>query len=141
MNYVVCVGDEQEDDIRTKVPTLDSVLKHENISVMEIDEGYETLVLKSTNEVLGKELLHSIIIELNGNGGKFGLNNGDIVFSLTKYGFKPFSYDPRYRSFCKLDGKIKESFNTIFIRQLRYVEGRCKEVPTFNIQDIQGKAI
>ena len=138
MNHVVCVGDEQEDDICIKVSTLDSVLKHENPCVMKIDvEGYETLVLKGANEVLGKESLHSIIIELNGNGKKFGFDDVDIVAMLAQYGFRPFSYDPRNRSFCKLDGKNKESANTIFLKKIDYVEMRCKDAAEVILQGIK----
>jgi len=138
MNHVVCEGDEHESDIRIKVFTLDSLLKAENPCVMKIDvEGYETLVLRGAHCVLGRESLHSIIIELNGNGKKYGFDDADIVCTLAKYGFRPFGYDPLNRSLHQLDVKNKESSNTIFIKKVDYVEMRCKEASAVIMQGIE----
>lgn len=138
MNHVVRDGEQQLDDVLVKVTTLDSSLKAEKPNMLKIDvEGYEMPVLMGARRVLENEALHSIIIELNGNGEKYGFDESNIISMLDEYGFKPYSYDPFSRNLQKLDGKNMESENTLFIRKEEYVVERLKSSPKFIVNGLK----
>ncbi|HDZ62052.1 MAG TPA: hypothetical protein ENH40_02770, partial [Nitrospirae bacterium] len=106
-------------DICIKVSTLDSVLKHENPCVMKIDvEGYETLVLKGANEVLGKESLHSIIIELNGNGKNLASMMSILLLCWRNTGSGRLVTIRETGVFVSLMGKIRNQPIRYFLRRL-----------------------
>ena len=72
-NHALASGEQNENTVSIEVSTLDAVLKDERPVLMKIDvEGYETPVLEGALETLKKQTLHSVIMELNGSGSRFG---------------------------------------------------------------------
>ena len=134
MNRVALKGEHRNSDLIVKLATLDSFLGSVNPNVLKIDvEGYEMPVLLGAVSVLEKESLHSIIIELNGSGEKYGVKEEDILMLLEKSGFKPYTYDPFSRSLISIEEKNKSSNNTLFVRNKDFVLSRLKSAPRFKI--------
>jgi hypothetical protein len=133
MNHVITAS-EASGYVEVKVSKLDSLLEDEDPSILKIDvEGFETRVLEGAERTLKKESLHSIIIELNGSGSRYGFDETKIVDFLCEYGFLPYDYDPFARSFKSLTTKNHSSSNTLFIRNLKDQENRVRSSPKYSI--------
>ncbi|TAF78029.1 MAG: FkbM family methyltransferase [Bacteroidetes bacterium] len=113
----------EENTISVPIETLDLILKDTCPSLIKIDvEGFETEVLKGAQNTLNNPILKAIIIELNGSGGRYGFNELDIHQNLLNLGFKPYSYLPFERKLTEIP--TFGNYNTIYIRNLRFVEAR-----------------
>jgi FkbM family methyltransferase len=133
MNHVISAS-ESSDCVEVKVDKLDKLIEDDDPSILKIDvEGYETRVLEGAEIALTKESLHSIMIELNGSGGRYGFDETKIIQSLCEHGFLPYEYDPFNRSFHSLTTKNHSSSNTLFIRNLKDQENRIRSSPKYSI--------
>lgn len=113
-----------------KVQTLDEIAKDTYPNLIKIDvEGWETEVLLGGMSTLLSPSLFGIIIELNGNGSRFGFDEDRLVNILTNLGFKPFLYNPQRRSLALLTHKNTESGNTLFLRDIDEVFKRLSSAP------------
>jgi Methyltransferase FkbM domain len=109
---------------------LDTALKGESPSLIKIDmEGYETPVLKDAEETLAKSSLHSVIVELNGSGNRYGFDESAILEMMQDHRFKSYSYDPFKRSIINLQTKNFKSGNTLFIKNESFVIDRIMSAP------------
>lgn len=123
VNHVATEG--EKDTVDIKVHTLDSIVSEQHPSLIKIDvEGFETEVLNGAENTLANKDLKAIIIELNGSGDRYGYDENKIHQKLIKFGFKPFSYNPKLR-------KLKQistfgSHNTIYIRDEQFVKDRIE---------------
>ena len=94
-------------------------------SLIKIDvEGFEYNVLKGAFSTLENLNLKAIIIELNGSGNQFGINDKDIDIFLRSFNFEPYTYDPFKRQLIKLNTYLNH--NTIYIRDFIYCQNRVK---------------
>lgn len=138
VNHVLTDGEHHDDIISVNISTLDDVLKDESPSLIKIDvEGYETLVLEGAITTLEKQSLHSVIMELNGSGNRYGFDESLIMDMMYNLGFRTYSYDPFNRTLINLNGKNLYSGNTLFVRNEKYVLDRLKNAPVFEIFDKQ----
>ena len=126
-NHVVANTENPPDSIRVKVTQLDTILKDKSPSVMKIDvEGFETPVLAGAHAILSNKSLHSVIMELNGSGSRYGFDEDEILKTMSNYGFATYSYDPFARELAGLGGKNTLSGNTLFVRNKLAVLERIK---------------
>lgn len=115
--------DNEMDTINIEVDTLDSIISDKNPLLIKIDvEGFETEVLNGAHNTLENNNLKAIIIELNGSGMRYGYNEDEIHQKLINYGFKPFSYNPKFRIL--KEASTYGSHNTIYIRDEEFVKNR-----------------
>jgi hypothetical protein len=134
MNHVVADGEQAAGAINVSITTLDAALAGASPSVMKIDvEGYETPVLEGAATVLANEALHSVIMELNGSGSRFGFDESKLLEVMNGYGFQTFSYDPFSRKLTSLNSKNLHSGNTIFVRDVDRVMDRLISSPRFAV--------
>jgi FkbM family methyltransferase len=113
-----------------EVRTLDDIAKDVFPNLIKIDvEGWETEVLLGGKSTLLSPSLFGIIIELNGNGSRFGFEENELVEILRNQGFKPFLYRPERRSLTLLTHKNTESGNTLFLRDIDEVFSRLNSAP------------
>jgi FkbM family methyltransferase len=101
-------------------------------TIIKIDvEGFEMNVLKGASALLENPKLKVIIIELNGSGLKYGLEDDLIDQYLQGHFFKPYTYDPFSRTIINLNKYL--SHNTIYIRDLNFCKERCINSLSFSL--------
>jgi FkbM family methyltransferase len=130
MNHVVTSdsNDLTTNTVKVKVLPLDKILQSESPSLIKIDvEGFERLVLKGMETTLANESLHSVIMELNGSGSRYGFKEEEILRTMIDYGFLTYTYEPFSRKLKTLDGKNNLSGNTLFIRNENLVKERIEK--------------
>lgn len=80
--------------------------------------------MEGSKNTLQNKSLKAVIIEINFSNRFYGIENEEVSEILIKNNFKPFKYNPLNRQLTELKSYNKEQFNTIFIRDLNYVESR-----------------
>ncbi len=119
-----------ENTTQVDVVTLDDTLDKNQKYFFKIDvEGFEYNVIEGGKKILSSPQTAAIIIELNGSGEEFGHSDEDIHQALLDLKFIPVRYDPKSRTFEKLDGYNKGGSNTIYIKDLDAISARCKAAP------------
>ena len=137
-NHVVADGEGCADPVTVPARPLDGVLAGESPSVLKIDvEGFETLVLRGARETLRNASLHSVIMELNGSGARYGFSDGDLRNAMETHGFSPYAYEPFSRALTPLEGCRTPSGNTLFVRNLDTVRERIANAPKATIDKIR----
>lgn len=137
-NHALASGEQSDNTISIEVSTLDAVLGGESPTLMKIDvEGYETPVLEGAIETLKKQTLHSVILELNGSGSRYGFDESRILEMMFDYGFRTYSYNPMDRALVDLQGKNLNSINTLFIRDKSFVLDKLENSPQVTIHGKQ----
>jgi FkbM family methyltransferase len=132
LNHVQLGEEGGQDNIKVEVDSLNHLLEKENPIILKIDvEGFETMVINGAKDVLKKESLKAIIIELNGLSNKYGFNDEAIHQSILDEGFAPYIYHPLERTFEKLETFGEK--NTIYIRGLDFLKKRISVSPKFRV--------
>ena len=113
---------------------MDFLIKDEDPSVIKIDvEGYESEVIDGAQEILSKDSLKAVIIELRGIGNKIQFWWEFDWKKLFKKNFKKYYYNPFRRKLSE------EKFDTIsepiFIRDKDQVEKKLMKGNQFLIND------
>ena len=121
--------------IEVDIISLDTALAAYDIpALIKIDvEGFETEVMNGMKKMLGDERLKAIIIELNGSGERYGYNENDIHKLLLAQGFIATVYDPFSRKLTRLSDHT--SLNTIYTRDMDFVNMRLESAPLVNVFD------
>jgi len=119
------------DKISVDVIKLDDYASFNPIFIKIDVEGYETEVLNGAIDMLKNPNLKAIVIELNGSGERYGYKEESIHKKLISHSFSPYTYDPFSRVLNKLE--TFGTFNTIYIRDIEFVNGRLKSGKSFNI--------
>lgn len=133
-NRVLAHGETRTDRIEVQVATLDSLLEGQSPALMKIDvEGYETAVLEGADATLRKSTLHSVIMEVNGSGDKFGFDETQLFVKMATYGFEAYTYAPRRRELIKLTPGHGQPENILFVRDAARVGELLKSAPLFNV--------
>ncbi len=138
VNHVVD-GDEAPSATTLELPvvTLDSALGDRTPTLMKIDvEGFETDVIAGARETLANPGLRAIVIELNGNGSRYGYNDADIHADLLGFGFEPVIYAPFQRSLERLDGMNPKRGNTIYVRDIEEIRARLRDAASFEVKGV-----
>jgi FkbM family methyltransferase len=116
--------------VKINVLPLDKVLQGKAPSMVKIDvEGFETSVLEGSHETLSNKSLHSVIMELNGSGLRYGFREEKILKTMIAQGFSTYTYEPFSRELKTLNGKNNVSGNTLFIRNVELVKKRIEKSP------------
>jgi FkbM family methyltransferase len=137
-NHALASDEQNVNKISVEISTLDKILKDEWPAFIKIDvEGYETLVLEGASETLKKGTLHSVIMELNGSGSRYGFDESRILETMFDHGFRTYSYNPIDRTLIDLQGKNLNSGNTLFIRDEPSVLEKLMNSPKITVNRMQ----
>lgn len=134
VNHALADGEHCTNAIKVEVRTLNGMLGATAPSLMKIDvEGFEMPVLEGASEILSNDALHSVIMELNGSGSRYGYCESRIVELMRGYGFGTYSYDPIGRRLIDLGGKSLAEGNTLFVRNPAVVAEKLRASPQLEI--------
>jgi FkbM family methyltransferase len=129
-NHVVASGETPPSSVSLKVVPLDAALAGQSPAVLKIDvEGFERPVLDGARRLLGDDSLHSVIIEVNGSGQRYGFADDDIVQRMRRFGFGTYTYDPFRRVLAPHKGVNDEAGNMLFVRNESLVKERVAKAP------------
>lgn len=133
-NHVLASGEEGGASVSVEVVTLDSALECEEPAFLKIDvEGFETHVIEGARAVLSRQSLGAVLVELNGSGRRYGMDESKIVEVMRQHGFTPYAYKPMTRSLEELPGINAEDGNTLFLRDKVRVLQRLAAAPKFRV--------
>jgi FkbM family methyltransferase len=133
-NHVVSKSEAGTQSVRVPVQRLDTVLAGEPPSMMKIDvEGFETAILDGAEKTLSNPSLHSVLIELNESGRRYGFDENDILSKLKSFGFSPYEYEPFSRTLHPLPGKNPNHGNTLFLRNEPLIRERLASAPRISV--------
>lgn len=133
INHVVTASDNSRNVSDIAVYPADFFLNdYDCPALVKIDvEGYEAWVLKGMPLILKNTNLKAIIIELNGSGHKYDIDEIQIHAALLKLNFQPYDYNPFTRSLTRL--KSFGTANTIYIREISFAEMRVKNADKIHL--------
>jgi FkbM family methyltransferase len=133
-NHIAAADEHGVDTINVRICTLDAALDGESPAVAKIDiEGYEEPALEGAQNMLGSASLHTVIMELNGSGRRYGHDESRILMMMSDHGFKAYSYDPLERKLQELGRRRVASGNTLFVRNLALVSERIASAPKVSV--------
>lgn len=138
MNHVIAASEACQHIVDVEVTTLDSALADESPTILKIDvEGYEASVLQGAQRTLSNPSLQAIIIELNGSGRRYGVDEAQIAETLFGHGFQTYAYNLLRRVLSNLERKIFSAGNTLFIRDESVVGARLRSAPRVSVLGTQ----
>ncbi len=109
------------------VITLDDCFKATRNSFVKIDvEGFEKFVLDGGVDFFFNDNVSALIIELNGSGVSFGVEDTDVHKIITSFGFHPISYEPSSRRVSPL-GSFDIGGNTIYVKDVDSAQQRVTD--------------
>lgn len=123
--------------VEVRVTTLDKAVGALSPRLIKIDvEGFEHNVVAGASEVLLRDSLHAVIMELNGSGNRYGFGEGIVHNRMNDYGFDAFTYSPFERRLSRHEGISVQSGNMLYIRNLDIVEQILFSAPPFTVKGL-----
>lgn len=135
MNRVVSRSEvSSHSTITVHVIPLDSIINDLYPKLIKIDvEGFETRVIEGAGKILTDKTLDAVIMEINENSKTYGLDSFGVHKKMLSFGFKPYRYVPFHRKLNKLDEDRPGTGNTLYIRNVDYVESQIRSAPAFKV--------
>ena len=111
------------------VTTLDELLREQQPALIKIDvEGHELFVIEGAKKTLSSPQLLAVIMETNGSGLRYGVEEQQIVSLMQNAGFSRWNYDAINRVLQPIHA-TSVTGNTIFIKDVGEAEKRIKSAP------------
>jgi FkbM family methyltransferase len=135
VNHALAEGEDCSNTVDVEILTLDALLTISRPCLIKIDvEGFETPVLEGASAVLRSPALHSVIMELNGSGQRYGYDDDKILETMSEFGFRTYSYEPFSRTLVDLHGQHLTEGNTLFVRDAAFVTDRIRSSLRFKVR-------
>jgi len=121
-----------EGAIQVPVARIDDLLIGRCPFAMKIDvEGFEMNVIKGAQRLLKDSALKAVLMEMNGSGKRYGFDDRALDTEMHRFGFNSFLYEPWSRKLSFSDPKYV--LNTVYIRDLPFVEHRLRAAKPFRV--------
>lgn len=128
----VLMGDET-DGVETAMVSLDrDVLRSPAMIKVDV-EGFELEVLKGSAGHLADPGLRAVILEVNGQGGRYGTEDSAVHALMAAHGFIACGYEPSSRTLAARPEGFRCD-NRIYCRDLGFVVGRLASAPAFTVE-------
>lgn len=138
VNHVIRGSSLCHDSIDVEVKTLDNILAGLVPIMIKIDvEGFEEDVLNGGHRVLSSNYLLAVLLELNGAGSRYGVDDDTLHDKMLAYGFESHRYSPLDRRLISLNGGRNTIGNTLYIRSVDAVVKRISESSEYFIQNVR----
>ena len=136
MNAVIRADAAAEADaIEVVTDTLDHLLADRTPTMLKLDvEGYEAFVLVGAADTLRRPCLAAVILELNGSGSTYGVEDAAVHRLMCEAGFSSVAYSPITRELRDLAGQQSPLGNTVYVRDMREAQARLRSAPPFTIR-------
>jgi FkbM family methyltransferase len=141
VNHVIGRWDTDPLTGRVDVPvkSLDDILVGLDPALIKVDvEGFEKEVVAGASEVLSRPSLLALLIELNGSGYRYDVDEDEIHEAILRYGFRAYKYEPFTRSLTDLGELRAKTATTIYLRDIANVQKRIETAPRYLVN---GRAI
>jgi FkbM family methyltransferase len=122
-------------DFANRVPlvALDDLLDGRVPALMKIDvEGFEAEVLRGAARTLTQPGLLAVIMETNGSGARYGVDDEQLHETMISAGFTACTYDPFLRNIEASPDRCTDG-NTIYVRDIAAAAERVANAPRFDI--------
>lgn len=120
--------------IAVPLETLDGCLRGLSPVLIKIDvEGYETEVVKGGRDVLARDGLLAVLLELNGSGRRYGFDERRLHRELLEKGFEPCLYNPLARQLVRKNDRFENSGNTLYARDFDGLRERVRTAPRYRV--------
>lgn len=130
------VAENYKNSIQVSVSTIDSIIKNDVPIALKIDvEGYEYFALQGAGQLLESPDLIVVVLELNGSGKKYEVEDVEVFQMLLEKGFKPMEYDFTQRTLIELKNFNTHKFNTVFVRDFQFVAKRILKSENIQIRN------
>jgi FkbM family methyltransferase len=133
-NHVVAQDETCGSIVEIRTIRLDGLLRNRCPVMIKVDvEGYEQVVLQGAPLTLGNPKLLAVIMELNGSGRRYGMEDAELHRMMRKFGFAPYQYMPFSRTLVPLANYNHRQENTLYCRRIDQVRKRILTAPVFSI--------
>jgi FkbM family methyltransferase len=116
--------------VTARITTIDRFIEENQISyidILKIDvEGFEKFALDGAIKTLQSNELNILILEINSSGLNYNITDDEIFNFVIENGFKPYIYNHLKKELIEINKPNKESFNTIFIKNIDFTRNRLK---------------
>jgi FkbM family methyltransferase len=135
VNHVAAASDAGGGGLtEVEVDTLDNIAAGLRPLLIKIDvEGFEAEVLAGAERVLSDESLLAVIVELNGSGRRYGLDDSETHERMLGHGFKPCAYSPFTRELRALDISSRAPGNVIYVKDVEAAARRLSGAAKFRV--------
>lgn len=126
-----------ENTVLVEVKKLDDIFNDRQPVLLKIDvEGYEWQVLQGAKSIFNNDGLKAVIMEINGSGKSYGIDDNKIHEYMLGLNFLPYGYNPFLKELKPLNTYGDD--NTIYIRDIEWVKKRILSSKKYTIagQDI-----
>ncbi len=138
MNHVIDDKEPVSNPIKIKVNTLDEILSGKSPSIIKIDvEGFKSKVINGAIHTLDNPYLHSVIIEINGSGQRYGATDEQVIKVMNSKGFQSYDYDPIKRELSRFTGNKWDSGNSLFIRNVNLIINKLTKAKRIMINNFE----
>jgi FkbM family methyltransferase len=131
VNHVATKSDLDGDTIEVSVTTLDRVCSDQLPTCIKIDvEGFEKSVLDGGKKTLSSPSLMAVLMELNGSGMRYGVDDAAIHADMLGHGFTPYRYEPFSNQLHRLEDRNRTCGNTLYLRDAAWARDRLHSATT-----------
>jgi len=130
VNHVLAEG-EAAPSVDVPVRTVDDLVGSNIPVLIKIDvEGHERSVLLGATRTLANPCVLGIVMETNGSGARYGVDDYQLVALMESHGFSAYGYDPFGR---RLLDATQTDGNTVFVRDKAAVEVRLRNSKRYRL--------